>query len=201
MLQLISQTDWFLCEALHQDSAKHRSKRKQLFIIGELVPSLMANEPRIDLTHFYTIFPFYTTWKPCFIPVLYLKTPKWVIGRKWLRKLYKEIIKSLRANPTKWSNTNCLSVFNHFVGLALKELRKLKKIFWKVLFFFLPLGNFILMLKIKGRSNYIPGEILSKSNQIMRINGSKFCKILPSHFPYIIEHLFHYFLKLKIQIP
>ena len=38
----------------------------------------------------------------------------------------------LRANPTKWSNTlkqfvgilptNCLSVFDHFVGLALKGL-------------------------------------------------------------------------------
>ena len=39
----------------------------------------------------------------------------------------------LSANPTKWSNTlkqfvgnlptNCLSVFDHFVGLALKRLR------------------------------------------------------------------------------
>ena len=39
----------------------------------------------------------------------------------------------LRANPTKWSNTlkhfvgnlptNCLSVFDHFVELALKGLR------------------------------------------------------------------------------
>ena len=43
-------------------------------------------------------------------------------------------INSLSANFTKWSNTlkqfvvklptNCLSVFDHFVGLALKELRK-----------------------------------------------------------------------------
>ena len=42
-------------------------------------------------------------------------------------------INPLSANPTKWSNTlkqfvgnfptNCLSVFDHFVGLALKELR------------------------------------------------------------------------------
>ena len=41
-------------------------------------------------------------------------------------------INPLRANPTKWSNTlkqfvdnlptNCLSVFDHFVGLALKGL-------------------------------------------------------------------------------
>ena len=40
---------------------------------------------------------------------------------------------SLSANPTKWSNTlkqfvgklrmNCLSVLDHFVGLALKGLR------------------------------------------------------------------------------
>ena len=39
------------------------------------------------------------------------------------------------ANPTKWSNTlkqfvgnlptNCLNVFDHFVGLALKELKVL----------------------------------------------------------------------------
>ena len=35
----------------------------------------------------------------------------------------------MSANPTKWSNTlkirlpmNCLSVFDHFVGLTLKEL-------------------------------------------------------------------------------
>ena len=41
--------------------------------------------------------------------------------------------KPLSLNPTKWSNTlkqfvgkfptNCLSVFDHFVGLALKVLR------------------------------------------------------------------------------
>ena len=42
------------------------------------------------------------------------------------------LINPLSANPTKWSNTlkqfvgklptNCLSVFDHFVGLALKWL-------------------------------------------------------------------------------
>ena len=42
------------------------------------------------------------------------------------------ILNTLSANPTKWSNTlkqfvgklpaNCLSVFDHFVGLALKGL-------------------------------------------------------------------------------
>ena len=45
------------------------------------------------------------------------------------------IINSLRTNPTKWSNTlkqfvghlptNCLNVFDHFVGLALKGLKQL----------------------------------------------------------------------------
>ena len=44
-------------------------------------------------------------------------------------------LKPLSANPTKWSDTlkqfvgnlltNCLSVFDHFVGLALKGLRLL----------------------------------------------------------------------------
>ena len=49
-------------------------------------------------------------------------------------KIYSKItLNPLRANPTKWSNTlkqfvgnlptNCLSVFNHFVGLAFKGLR------------------------------------------------------------------------------
>ena len=34
------------------------------------------------------------------------------------------IINPLSANPTKWSNTlNCLSVFDHFMVLALKGLR------------------------------------------------------------------------------
>ena len=33
-------------------------------------------------------------------------------------------INSLSANPTEWSDTQiCLSVFEHFVGLALKGLR------------------------------------------------------------------------------
>ena len=46
-------------------------------------------------------------------------------------------VNPLRANPTKWSNTlkqfagklptNCLSVFDHFIGLALKGLRALRR--------------------------------------------------------------------------
>ena len=45
------------------------------------------------------------------------------------------LLNPLSANPTKWSNTlkqlvgnlptNCLSVFDHFVGLALKGLKHL----------------------------------------------------------------------------
>ena len=48
---------------------------------------------------------------------------------------YKKKLNPLGANPTKWSNTlkqivsklptNCLSVFDHFVKLALKELKDL----------------------------------------------------------------------------
>ena len=44
------------------------------------------------------------------------------------------VLNPLSANPTKWSNTlkqsvgslptNCLSVFDHFVGLVLKCLKK-----------------------------------------------------------------------------
>ena len=36
-------------------------------------------------------------------------------------KRFKALLNPLKANPTKWS-TNCLSVFDHFVGLALKGL-------------------------------------------------------------------------------
>ena len=49
------------------------------------------------------------------------------------------MIKPLSANPTKWSNTlkqfvgklpmNCLTVFDHFVELALKGLNFSKKIY------------------------------------------------------------------------
>ena len=46
-------------------------------------------------------------------------------------KIWTNDLNSLSANPTKWSNTqttrrllptNCLSVFDHFVGLAVKGL-------------------------------------------------------------------------------
>ena len=38
-------------------------------------------------------------------------------------------INPLSANPTKCSNTNCLSVFDHFVGLALEGLSNFKPMF------------------------------------------------------------------------
>ena len=48
-------------------------------------------------------------------------------------------LNTLSVNPTKWSNTlkqirrllptNCLSMFDHFVGLALKGLTNLRRIF------------------------------------------------------------------------
>ena len=54
----------------------------------------------------------------------------------------------LSTNPTKWSNTlnqfvgklptNCLSVFDHFLGLALKGLIKLTSIF--ALIHFIPVA-------------------------------------------------------------
>ena len=47
------------------------------------------------------------------------------------------MVNPLSVNPTKWSNTlkklvdklatNCLSVFDHFVGLAFKRLNKVLK--------------------------------------------------------------------------
>ena len=58
-----------------------------------------------------------------------LLTPKNIIPQKWVTAL---IGGRISTNPTKWSNTlkqlvgkfltNCLSVFDHFVGFALKGL-------------------------------------------------------------------------------
>ena len=46
----------------------------------------------------------------------------------WKDKIERKTVNPLSPNPTKWphlnnSSTNCLSVFDHFVKLALKELR------------------------------------------------------------------------------
>ena len=64
----------------------------------------------------------------------FLKLSRWeYFIKESMINLY--TLKSLSANPTKWSNTlkqfvgklptNCLSVFDHFEGLALKGLRTL----------------------------------------------------------------------------
>ena len=55
------------------------------------------------------------------------------------------LINPLSANPTKWSNTlkqfvgklpmNCLRVFDHFVGLALKGLNMLAHDVIKLLYY------------------------------------------------------------------
>ena len=67
--------------------------------------------------------------------IMYLSTAlDIVLGKSSFKLLLRFLvfINPLSANPTKWSNTlkqfignlptNCLSVFNHFVGLALKGL-------------------------------------------------------------------------------
>ena len=56
------------------------------------------------------------------------------LGKNIYPNHYRLMIKPLSANPIKWSNTlkqfagslptNCLSVFDHFMGLALKGLNK-----------------------------------------------------------------------------
>ena len=63
-----------------------------------------------------------------FITALYCLQHSWQL----ILALYFLTINPISANPTKWSNTlkkvigksptNCLIVFDHFVGLALKEL-------------------------------------------------------------------------------
>ena len=56
------------------------------------------------------------------------KTAKWVGFVPKVISIFPKF-NPLTTNPTKWSNTlkqfvgNCLSVFDHFVGLALKGLR------------------------------------------------------------------------------
>ena len=63
---------------------------------------------------------------------------KWVLSRMSKSCFHLLSLNPLSANPTKWSNTlkqfvgnlptNCLSVFDHFVGLALKDLSVYKLI-------------------------------------------------------------------------
>ena len=73
-------------------------------------------------------------WKAYF----FRRSIVWYLHRKLVRacqSILQRIINPLSANPTKWPNivkqffrklpTNCLSVFGHFVKLALKGLRRI----------------------------------------------------------------------------
>ena len=78
--------------------------------------------------------------------ILYIcRLAKWqstnqAIPRYWSLSIPSGNINPLSANFTKWSNTlnkfvgkltaNCLSVFDHFVGLALKGLRSIDRDQW-----------------------------------------------------------------------
>ena len=81
---------------------------------------------KLFLPTFFILFPYFIDhWKVaisfCFI-----------YDFIFIQIIHKIPFKPLRANPAKWSNTlkqfvgklptNCLSVFEHFVGLALKGL-------------------------------------------------------------------------------
>ena len=62
------------------------------------------------------------------------------IIKQFLDAFEQIVVTPLKVNPTKWSNTlkqfvrnfprNCLSVFDHFVILALKELTQFKLLFF-----------------------------------------------------------------------
>ena len=92
--------------------------------------------PDMILNYFKIKFHFDTTWKFARKPQFFYcfrEGWKWNIGLKWVKI---SSVNPLSANSTKWSNTFkqfigklraiCLSVFNHFVGLALKALILLK---------------------------------------------------------------------------
>ena len=84
------------------------------------------------------LFLFYTSWKRQksfdFILGSFQRIWKENIGLKLLNiNIFLEYVNPLRTSPTKWSNTlrqfvgklptTCLSVFGHFVGLELKQLK------------------------------------------------------------------------------
>ena len=71
----------------------------------------MQSRKKLHIRVFCTIYRARKLHASCFVPIV-----------------YKEGLIPLSANPTKWLNTfkqfvgSCLSVFDHFVELALKEL-------------------------------------------------------------------------------
>ena len=90
-----------------------------------LCPSLFFEETLAQVFFLWILWNFLRT--PFFTELF-----RWFL-LKWVKFIYISSEIWLSANPTKWSNTlkqfvgklptNCLSVFDHFVGLALKGLR------------------------------------------------------------------------------
>ena len=78
----------------------------------------------------------------------------------------------LRVNQTKWSNTlkqfvgklptNCLSVFDHFVGLALKGLSSLRVVFY---------SGFKLIYGVDGELLALLRDYLDDREQRVPLNG------------------------------
>ena len=89
-------------------------------IVVELTRTIFIN--------FSQMLHLYTPWKRQKIKIFwrFQGIQKWNIGMKW--------VNPFSSKPTKWSNslkqfvgklpTNCLNVFDHFDGLALKGLKE-----------------------------------------------------------------------------
>ena len=97
-------------------------------------------------------------------------------------KSYLTCINPLSANPTKWSNTlkqfvgnfpgNCLSVFNHFVGSALKGLTIFSK-FSKGKWFIYLHGLAQISLKLTTNLKVIPAKHLHCDEDLFRVATRK----------------------------
>ena len=134
-----------------------RDKISTLFLLALL--SHTFNTPKL------VGLPYYYSFLFSFIPIIFfekwlLEGISFRLKRKFsaVTELLSSILKNeilkasifcqhnpLSANPTKWSNTlkqfvgklrtNCLSVFDHFVKLALKEIRLFSRIIFKNRFY------------------------------------------------------------------
>ena len=102
----------------------------------------------------------------------------------------------LSANFTKWSNTlkqfvgklatNCLSVFDHFAGLALKSLMTEAVIIYKPVHWFAEQYNGLRHERVKGLKNNIYYNHLQ-----LQLLGKKFVFVLiESYLPSRNENLF-----------
>ena len=92
---------------------------------------LMKTHVELTRTIFTNLSPMLHLYNPCKYQKIkifwrFQGIQKWNIGLKW--------VNPFSSKPTKWSNslnrfvgklqTNCLSVFDHFEGLALKGLKE-----------------------------------------------------------------------------